>query len=151
MDSHVSHVPLSSCMWGLAGCPVQSGESTPGKGPAPHKVPSSWHTAGHSRSALSHLHWFLSLGHLRTDLPRSGLLYLHREKSMMGVRKRVTAQCLFSCKKGWGCRLCFRCSIYQRVSVGVLRVECVERGFGAFVVLMHLEDFAQALMSENMQ
>lgn len=88
MDSRVPRVPLSGCTWGPAGCPGRSGESTQDRGPTPHRVLSGWYTAGHSRSGLSHLHWFLLPGYPRTGLLRSGHLYLLRQRESEMVRKR---------------------------------------------------------------
>lgn len=106
MDSRVSHVPPADCMWGPAGCPGQSGESTQGRGPAPHRALSGWYTAGHSRSGLSHLRWFLSHGCLMTGSLRSGHLYLFRERDMeRGRGMGATSECFHSDKRGWRFRL----------------------------------------------
>ena len=104
MDLRVSPAPPSDCMWGPAGCPGRSCVSIQGRGPTPRTAPSGSHTAGHSRSELSRLRWFLSLGHLRTGSPRSGRLYLFRER-VAGQRKRHINMLFILWKKVLGCRV----------------------------------------------
>ncbi len=100
MDLRVSHVPPSGCMWGPAGCPGRSDVSIQGRGPTPRTAPSSWYTAGHSRSGLSRPHWFLSLGRLRTGSPRLGRLYLIRERHGQGRSEQRSQHNVYSLVKG---------------------------------------------------